>query len=167
MKKIIVCCAGWIFTRRASRYDHLCCLVVGVSGYRSRGPGSIPSVTRLSKKQWVWNRAHSASWVQLRRYLEEKLCVPVYKAENRALGIRQVDHAAKLAWTSLTSDGRSVGIFHSRIQAAEFVFSASQYRKNMLLGISCLHWESYHTGYRNPTLSRLGLANLIYLEGQI
>jgi hypothetical protein len=30
--------------------DHLCGLVVRVPGYRSRGPGSIPSATRFSQK---------------------------------------------------------------------------------------------------------------------
>jgi hypothetical protein len=38
---------------------------------RSRGPGSIPGATRFSEK-WIWNGAHSASWIQLRSYLEEK-----------------------------------------------------------------------------------------------
>jgi hypothetical protein len=41
--------------------DLLCGLVVGVPGYRSRGPGSIPSATRSSEKKWVWNGVHSAS----------------------------------------------------------------------------------------------------------
>jgi hypothetical protein len=40
--------------------DPLCGLVVRVLGYRSGGPGSIPSTTR-KKKQWVWNGVHSAS----------------------------------------------------------------------------------------------------------
>jgi hypothetical protein len=40
--------------------DRLCGLVVRVSGYRSRGPGSIPGATRFSEK-WVWNGLHSAS----------------------------------------------------------------------------------------------------------
>jgi hypothetical protein len=49
--------------------------VVRVPGYRSRSPGSIPGATRLSEK--VWNGGHSASWVQLRSYLEEKVAAPV------------------------------------------------------------------------------------------
>jgi hypothetical protein len=40
-------------------YDCLCCLVVRVSGYRSRGPGSTPGATRLFEK-WIWNGVHSA-----------------------------------------------------------------------------------------------------------
>jgi hypothetical protein len=52
--------------------DRLCGLMV-----RSRGPGWIPGATRFSEKQWVWNRVHSALWVQLRGYLEEKVTAPV------------------------------------------------------------------------------------------
>jgi hypothetical protein len=44
--------------------------VVRVPGYTTKGPGSIPGTTRLSEKQWVWNRVHSASLVQS-SYLEE------------------------------------------------------------------------------------------------
>jgi hypothetical protein len=36
-------------------HDRICDLVVRVPGYRSRGPGSIPGVTRFSEKWWVWN----------------------------------------------------------------------------------------------------------------
>jgi hypothetical protein len=49
----------------------------------------------------------------------------VWKAENTAVGIRHADHVAlsdhkKLALTSPTSGGRSVGIVRSRTQATEF-----------------------------------------------
>jgi hypothetical protein len=37
---------------------------------------------------------HSASWVQLRSYLEEKIAAPVWKSENTAVGIRHADHVA-------------------------------------------------------------------------
>jgi hypothetical protein len=57
--------------------DSLCGLVVRVPGYRSRGPGSILGATRLSEKWWVWNGVHSASWVQLRSYLKEKVAASV------------------------------------------------------------------------------------------
>jgi hypothetical protein len=40
--------------------DHLCGVVVRVTGYRSRGPGLIPGATRFSEKLWVWNGVHSA-----------------------------------------------------------------------------------------------------------
>jgi hypothetical protein len=52
-------------------------LVVRVPGYRSKGPGSLPGATRFSEKYWVWNGVHSASRVQLRSYLEEKVAAPV------------------------------------------------------------------------------------------
>jgi hypothetical protein len=52
-------------------------LVVRVPGYRSRGPGSIPDATRFSEKQWVCKGVHSASWVQLRSYLEKDAAAPV------------------------------------------------------------------------------------------
>jgi hypothetical protein len=56
--------------------DRLCGLVVRHHGYRSRGSGSIPGATRFSEKQWVWNGLHSASRVQLRSYLKEKIVAP-------------------------------------------------------------------------------------------
>jgi hypothetical protein len=70
--------------------------MVRVPGHRSRGPGSIPDATRFSEKEWVWNGVHSASWVQLSSYLEEKVASPP------------------------TSGGRSVGIVRLRTQATEF-----------------------------------------------
>jgi hypothetical protein len=63
-------------------------------------------------------------------YLKEKVVAPVWKTENTAIGIRHADHVAplypqKLALTSPTSGGRSVGIVRLQIQATEFslVFS--------------------------------------------
>jgi hypothetical protein len=59
--------------------DRLCGLVVRVPGYRSWGPGWIPGASRFSEKHWVWNGVHSASWVQLKSYLEEKLLLGARK----------------------------------------------------------------------------------------
>jgi hypothetical protein len=56
------------------------------SGFDSR-------LRRTFSKQWVWNRVYSASWVQLRTNLKEKVAAPVYKTENTAVGIRRADHA--------------------------------------------------------------------------
>jgi hypothetical protein len=43
----------------------------------------------------VWsNGVHSASWVQLRSYLKEKVAAPVKKTEITAVGIRHADHVA-------------------------------------------------------------------------
>jgi hypothetical protein len=39
-------------------FDRLCDLVVRDSGYKSRGPDSIPGATRFSEKQWVYNGVH-------------------------------------------------------------------------------------------------------------
>jgi hypothetical protein len=57
--------------------------------------------------------------------LEEIVAAPVYKTENTAVGIRCADHATplypqKLALSSPTSGGRSVGIVRLRSKASEF-----------------------------------------------
>jgi hypothetical protein len=57
--------------------------------------------------------------------LDRKVAAPVYKTENTAVGIRHADHVAllypqKLAITSPTSGGRSIGIVRSRTQTMEF-----------------------------------------------
>jgi hypothetical protein len=85
---------AWIFENVSRNNDHLYGLVVRVPGNRSIGPGSISGATRISEKQCVWNGVHSASWVQFRSYLEEKVAAPVYKSENTAVGIRQADHVS-------------------------------------------------------------------------
>jgi hypothetical protein len=64
------------FSISSDTLERLCGLVVKVPGYVSRGPGSIPGTTRFSEKL-VGNGAHSASWVQFRSYLEEKVAAPV------------------------------------------------------------------------------------------
>jgi hypothetical protein len=63
-------------------------------------------------------------------YLEEKVAAPVWKDKNTAVGIRHDDNITssilqKLALTSPTSGGRSVGIVRSRTQAAEYSLSTS------------------------------------------
>jgi hypothetical protein len=45
------------------------------SWLQARGPGSILGSTGLP--EWVWNGVHSASWVKLEIYLEEKVAAPV------------------------------------------------------------------------------------------
>jgi hypothetical protein len=59
--------------------------------------------------------------------LDRKVAAPVYKTENTAVGIRHAEHVAfsvskKLAITSPTNGGRSVGIVRSRTQAMEYMF---------------------------------------------
>jgi hypothetical protein len=81
------------FTTHNHKTDRLCGIVVGVPDYRSRGPGSITGGTSFSDTYWVWNGVHSASWVQLRSYFEERVAAPVMKIKVTALGIRKADHA--------------------------------------------------------------------------
>jgi hypothetical protein len=62
--------------------------------------------------------------------LDRKVAAPVWKTENTAVGIRHADHVApsirkKLAITSPTSGGRSVGIVRSRTQTMEFFYMKS------------------------------------------
>jgi hypothetical protein len=57
--------------------------------------------------------------------LDRKVAASVYKTENTAVGIRHTDHVApfihqKLAITSPTSGGHSVGIVRPRTQTMEF-----------------------------------------------
>jgi hypothetical protein len=104
--------------------DRLCGLVVRVLGYRSGGPGSIPSTTK--KKKVVGLERGPLSLVSTtEEILDRKVAASVYKTENTAIGIRHADHVApsirkKLAITSPTSGGRSVGIVRSQTQTMEF-----------------------------------------------
>jgi hypothetical protein len=64
--------------------------------------------------------------------LGRKVAAPVYKTENTAVGIRHADYVTssihkKLAITSPTSGGRSVGIVRSRTQTMEFSLACEQY----------------------------------------
>jgi hypothetical protein len=55
------------------------------SEFLATDPGvldSIPGASRISEKQCVWNGVHSASWGQLRSYLEEIVAAPVKKTET-------------------------------------------------------------------------------------
>jgi hypothetical protein len=70
--------------------------------------------------------------------LDRKVAAPVYKTENTAVEIRHADHMAplspqKLAITSPTSGGRSVGTVRSRTQATGFSFSFISSRQVLLL----------------------------------
>jgi hypothetical protein len=96
--------------------------VVRVLGYRSGDPGSILGTTR--KKVMGLERGPLSLVITTEELLHRKVAAPVYKTENTAVGIRHADHVApsshkKLAITSLTSGGRSVGIVRSRTQTME------------------------------------------------
>jgi hypothetical protein len=110
-------------SNNGNQTDRLCGLVVRVLGYRSGGPGSIPSTTR--KKVVGLERGQLSLVSTTEELLDRKVAAPIYKTENTAVGIRHVDHVApfirkKLAITSPTSGGRSVGIVCSRTQTMEF-----------------------------------------------
>jgi hypothetical protein len=94
-----------------------------VLGYRTGGPGSIPGTTR--KKIVGLERGPLSLVSTTEELLDRKVAAPVQKTENTAVGNRHADHVApsirkKLAITSPTSGGRSIGIVRSRIQAMEF-----------------------------------------------
>jgi hypothetical protein len=98
-----------------------------MSGYRSRGLGSIPGATKFSEK-WARNGVHSTSWVQLRSYLEELVVAQVKKTEITAVGIHRDDYstipyAQILTLTLPTSGGYSVGIVRLLTQDTEFFFA--------------------------------------------
>jgi hypothetical protein len=96
--------------------------VVRDLGYSSGGPGSIPG----HYKKVVSLERGPLSLVSTTEVLHDrKVAAPVYKTENTAVGIRHADPVApsihkKLAITSQTSGGHSVGIVHSRTQTTEF-----------------------------------------------
>jgi hypothetical protein len=99
--------------------------VVRVLGYRSGGQRSIPGTTRKNVVGLERGPLNLVSTTE--ELLDRKVAAPVYKAENTAIGIRHADYVApsirkKLAITTPTSGGRSVGVVRSRTQTMEFFF---------------------------------------------
>jgi hypothetical protein len=98
--------------------------VVRVLDYRSGGPGSVPGTTRKEKVVGL-ERGPLSLVSTTEELLDRKVAASVDKTENTAVGNRQADHVTpsirkKLAITSPTSGGRSVGIVRSRTQTMEF-----------------------------------------------
>jgi hypothetical protein len=92
--------------------------VVRVPGCRSRGPGLIPGATRSPEVVGL-----ERGPIHLRCYLKEKVAALVKKTEIKAVVDPQRSlcdtSPQKLALTSPTSGGRSVGIVRSRTNATE------------------------------------------------
>jgi hypothetical protein len=107
--------------------DRLCGLVLRVLGYRSGGPGSIPGTTRKEKVVGL-ERGQLILVSTTEELLGRKSrgsCL-----ENREYGSRDPSrwprdtlYQQKLAITSPTSGGRSVGIVRSRTRTIEVFFS--------------------------------------------
>jgi hypothetical protein len=87
--------------------------VVRVSGYRSRGLGSIPGLP-----DFLRNDGSVTGSTHTREYKKEESSGSGLGTENTAVEIRRADHAThsirkNLALTSPTRGGRSVGIVRS------------------------------------------------------
>jgi hypothetical protein len=105
--------------------DRLCGLVVRVLGYRSGGPGSIPGTIRKKQsgsgtrstqpREYNWG----ATW-----YKSSGSCLEIQECGRRdpSRWPRGTLYPQKLAITSPTSGGRSVGIILSLTQTMEFSF---------------------------------------------
>jgi hypothetical protein len=88
-------------------------------------------------------RVHSASWVQLRSYLKGKSsgsCLErrEYSRRDPSRWQRGTFYPQKLALTSSTSGGRSVGIVRSRTQATEFSFILADWYSLLIFQLSVL-----------------------------
>jgi hypothetical protein len=100
--------------------------VVRVPDCRSGGPG-FDSLALQEKKVVGLEQSPLSLVSTTESYLEEIVAAPVWKGEKTAVGIRRADYATplypqKLALTSLTNGGRSVGIVCLRTEAKELFF---------------------------------------------
>jgi hypothetical protein len=123
--------------------DRLCGLVVRVSRYRSRGPGSIPGITRSSVKllsslqiqrsrfdsrnyQIFWEVAGLERGPIEELLLRNSSCsgleIREYGYRDLLYWPRNILYPQKLALTLPTRGRRSVGILRLSTQATEFVF---------------------------------------------
>jgi hypothetical protein len=111
-------------------YDRLYGLMLTVPGYRSRGPGFD---YRRYKIFWevVGLKRGPLSVVRIiEELLERKVAASVYRTEINVRGDslrwpRDTLYLLKLARTSPTSGGRSVGIVRWRTKAPDFFFCCS------------------------------------------
>jgi hypothetical protein len=130
----------------STKYDRLYGLVARVSDYRSRGPGLDSRPYQIS---WVVRGLERGplnlvrpieellEWKSRGSSLENRDCRPSYFV---AL-ITQPPLPQKLALTSPTSGGRSVGIVRLRTKATEFSFMSTKY----VASLNVLHLRSHGT----------------------
>jgi hypothetical protein len=131
----------WLFL------DRLCSLLVGVPGYRFRGPGcdsrgyqifwEIVDLERgplslVSTTEELLGRKSSGSCPEIREYGHR----------DPSSWPRGTFYPKKLALTSSTRGGRSVGIVRSRIQATEYSFSRSNFEYCRVAISSQRRWET-------------------------
>jgi hypothetical protein len=124
--------------------DRLCGLVVRVPGYRSRGPGSIPSATRFFRR----SSGSATGPLSLVSTIEQLL---VRKSSDSGLENQDCCHKRLPHWlrstplsakvgTSPTSGGHSVSIVCSRTQATEFsliLYGLFYYILNLCVVLIC------------------------------
>jgi hypothetical protein len=93
--------------------------------------GSIPGASRFSEKQWVWNGVPSASWGQLRSYLEEILVAPVKKTDTN-------DRGDPLCWPRNTLYPQKLALLLQQAAVARSAQFADQSRGGFFLYIFSL-----------------------------
>jgi hypothetical protein len=70
-----------------------------------------PALPDFSENQWVWNGVYSASWGQLRSYLEEKVAAPVQKTEIN-------DRGNPLRWPRNTLYPQKLALLRQQVAVA-------------------------------------------------
>jgi hypothetical protein len=93
---------GFVVNEVTCVFRLICGLVVRVLGYRSGGPCSISRTTRKKVVGLEWGPLSLVSTTE--ELLDRKVAAPVYKNENKAVGIRHADHVAtsiRKSWQSL------------------------------------------------------------------
>jgi hypothetical protein len=94
--------------------DCLCGLVVSFWLQILKSWVRFPAASRFSEKQRVWNGVNSASWGQLRSYLEEIVAAPVKKTEIN-------DRGDPLRWPRNTLYPRKLALLHQQAAVARSV----------------------------------------------
>jgi hypothetical protein len=93
------------------------------------------------------------------KLLDRNVAAPVYKTENTAVGIRQAD---RVAITSPTSGGRSVGIVSSRTQTMEFKVLNSSIQVQLQFVFTKIHYvlEAQLPSLRGRYITRKSIIKL-------